>query len=412
MSAKETLKKYFEENQNEIKQRLMQLTTEMVKEKTVNVVSEKLSEHPYLKIRGEEYRVAEIVKREFKNLDIPFEEFARMAGRPNVIGKIGKGTSGKSLLMPGHMDIVPAGEGWDSDPFEVIEKDGKLIGRGTLDNKGPLASIMIAAEILKKLNLDDQINGELLIAALSDEEAEDPDGIDYGIGYLMEEKLIDPTYSVIPDIGENMKKIDIAEKGRTVFKIIATGRQAHGSTPERGINAVYMMARMVAEIEKMELDHEVHPVLGHPSLNLGEMHGGAAPNIVPGTCTIYIDIRTVPGMTKQGIIDQLQKCADKVENGNFEIKVMSWNDPHGIDPNNEVVKTIQKYSKEILGFDPEPFGMGGGTYAKTLNLNGVLAVGWGPGDDTAFHVANESVEIKQLIDFALLTCLLALDLLS
>lgn len=412
MSAKEIIKTYFNENQNEIKKRLVLLITEMVKEKTVNVVSEKLSEHPYLKIRGEEYRVAEIVKREFTNLEIQFEEFSRTEGRPNVIGKLGNASTNKRLLMPGHMDIVPAGEGWDSDPFEVIERDGRLIGRGTLDNKGPLASIMIAAEILKKLNLDGQLNGELLIAALSDEEAEDPDGIDYGIGYLMEEKLISPTYAVIPDIGENMEKIDIAEKGRTVFKIIATGKQAHGSTPERGINAVFMMAKMVTEIEKLDLEHQVHPVLGHPSLNLGEIQGGAAPNIVPGTCTIYIDIRTVPGMTKQGIIDQLQNCADRVENGKFEIKVMSWNDPHGIEPDNEVVKSIQKNAKEVLGFIPEPFGMGGGTYAKTLNLNGVLAVGWGPGDDEAFHVANESVEIKQLINFAHLTCLLALDLLN
>jgi acetylornithine deacetylase/succinyl-diaminopimelate desuccinylase-like protein len=228
----------------------------------------------------------------------------------------------------------------------------------------------------------------------------------------MEEKLINPTYSVIPDIGENMQRIDIAEKGRTVIKITAFGKQAHGSTPERGINAVYMMAKLVTEIEKIEMTYEVHPVLGDPSLNLGEIHGGAAPNIVPGTCAIYIDIRTVPGMTKKGVVAQLQSCVDKVENGKFEMEIMSWNDPHGIDPENEVVRAIQKNAKEVLGFKPEPFGMGGGTYAKTLNLNGVLAVGWGPGDDEAFHVANEFVEIQQLIDFAQLTCLVALDLLS
>ena len=310
------------------------------------------------------------------------------------------------------MDIVPAGEGWDSDPFDVTEKEGKLYGRGTLDNKGPLSSMIVAAEILKKLKLDDQLNGVFLIAALSDEEAQDPDGIDYGIGYLMEEKLICPTYSVIPDVGENMKKIEIAEKGQTVFKITAIGKQAHGSTPERGINAVYMMARLVNEIEKLTLKHQMHDVLGHPSLNLGEIHGGAAPNIVPGTCSIYLDIRTVPGMTKDGVIEQLQSCADKVENGKFEIDVMSRKESHGIDPNNDVVKAIQKNVKDILGLEPEPYGQGGYTYAKTLNLGGVLAVGWGPGHDEAFHVSNEFVEIQELIDFTLLTCLISLDLLK
>jgi succinyl-diaminopimelate desuccinylase len=412
MDAKAVLKQYFAEYLNEIEDRIVRLTKEMVKEKTVNVSSEKLSEHPYLKIRGEEYRVANIVKREFESLGISYEEFSRMEGRPNVIGQVGKGMNDKSLLIPAHMDIVPAGEGWNSDPFEVMEKEGKLYGRGTLDNKGPLASILVAAGILKKLNIDDQLNGLLLIAALSDEEADDPDGIDYGVGYLMEEKLIRPTYSVIPDIGENMRKIDIAEKGRIVVKITAFGEQAHGATPERGINAVYMMAKLVNEIEQLTLEHQVHEVLGHPSLNLGEIYGGAAPNIVPGTCAIHLDIRTVPGMTKDAVIEQLQSCANKIENGKFEIDVMSGKEPHGIDPNNDVVKAIQKNAADILGFEPEPYGQGGYTYAKTLNLGGVLAVGWGPGHDEAFHVANEFVEIQELIDFSLLTCLISLDLLE
>lgn len=411
MELKSDIKKYFSDHQDEIKAKIIDLVTEMVREKTVNVVTEKLSEHPYLKIRGEEYRVAKIVKREFNAMGIPFEEFARMEGRPNVIGKMGKNSSGKRLLMPAHMDVVPAGEGWDTDPFEVVEKDGQLIGRGTLDNKGPLASIIVAADVFKKLGFDEKLNGELLIAALSDEEAEDPDGVDYGIGYLMQEKLIQPTHAIIPDIGENMTGIDIAEKGRTVFKITALGKQAHGSTPEKGINAVYMMARLVTEIEQMKFDYQVHPVLQHPSLNLGEIHGGAAPNIVPGTCFIYLDIRTVPGMTKQGVLDQLKTCGDRIKGGNFKYAVMSWNEPHGIEPDNELVKTIQSNTEDVLNLRPEPYGMGGGTYAKTLNVNGVMAVGWGPGDDDAFHVANEFVEIQQLIDFAQLTCLVAIDLL-
>jgi succinyl-diaminopimelate desuccinylase len=412
MDLKQTVKEYFASNKEDISNQIVSLITEMVREKTINVVSEKLPEFPYLKFRGEEYKVAKTVKREFEKAGICYDEFARMEGRQNIIGKLGKNVSGKSLLIPAHMDIVPPGEGWDTDPFEVVEKNGMLYGRGTLDNKGPLASIVVIAKILKKLGLDENFRGELLLAALSDEEAEDPDRIDYGIGYLMEENLIKPKYAIIPDIGENMKRIDIAEKGRAVFKITAFGKQAHGSTPELGINAVYMMAKLVNEIEKLKLECKVHPLLGYPTLNLGEIHGGAAPNIVPGNCKIYLDIRTVPGMTKEDVIGQLQKCVDRVEDGNFKIELMSWNEPHSVNPDNELVKVIQKNAGDILGFSPEPFGMGGGTYAKTLVLNGVLAVGWGPGDAKAFHVANEYVEIQQLVDFSLLTCLISLDILS
>jgi len=412
MSSQDEIIKYFEDNRDKIRKNIIDLTTAMVKEKTVNVVSEKLPDHPYLEFRGEEYRVAKIVKELLKKAAIPFDEHSRQEGRPNIIGKLGKNKSGKKLLMPGHMDIVPAGDGWETKPYEVVEKNGFLYGRGTLDNKGPLASILIAGQILKTMGLDQQIEGELLLAALSDEEAEDPDGIDYGIGYLMEEKLIDPTWAIIPDIGENMKNIDIAEKGRTVYKITAQGHQAHGSTPDKGINAVYMMARLITQIEKLKFNYEIHDVLGEPTHNLGEVHGGAAPNIVPGKCAIMLDIRTVPGMSRDSVTNKLKECADQVENGKFEIEVLSWNEPHSIAPDNAVVNSIQKHSEQILGFKPKTLGFGGGTYAKTLNLNGVISVGWGPGDDEAFHVANEYVEIKQLVDFAMMTCLVALDLLK
>lgn len=411
MTAKEKIINYFKENHFTIEREVVDLTKMMVKEKTVNVVSAKLSEHPYLKFRGEEYRCGNIVKDFLDKHRIEYQEYSRMEGRPNIIGTLGKNENGKRLLMPGHMDIVPAGEGWETDPFEAYEKDGKLFGRGTLDDKGPLASILLAGKALKETGLVDEMKGQLMLAALSDEEAADPDGVDYGIGYLMEEKLIDPTYSVIPDIGENMLRIDIAEKGRTVFKISCKGKQAHGSTPERGVNAVYMMAKLVNEIEKLKFDYTPHDVLGHPSLNLGEMHGGAAPNIVPGSCEVILDIRTVPGMSKENVINQLTELTKKVD-GEFIVEVMSWNEPHAIDPNNEVVDAIQKNAIEVLGFEPKPFGMGGGTYAKTLNIAGVSSVGWGPGDDEMYHVANEYVEIKQLVDFALMTCLVSLDLLK
>ena len=411
MSGKEKIKQYFEDHKDEIIKEIVDLTKIMVKEKTVNVVSAKLSEHPYLKFRGEEYRCGNIVKDFLDRSGIEYNEYARMEGRPNIIGTLGKNENGKKLLMPAHMDVVPSGDGWDTDPYEAFEKDGKLYGRGTLDDKGPLASILVAGKVMKDTGLVDELKGQLMLAALSDEEAEDPDGIDYGIGYLMEENLIDPSYSVIPDIGENMVNIDIAEKGRTVFQIKSKGKQAHGSTPERGVNAVYMMARLITEMEKMKLEYTPHDVLGHPSLNLGEINGGAAPNIVPGSCEITIDIRTVPGMSKENVINQLTELTKKVE-GEFEIRVMSWNEPHAIDPNNEVVDAIQKNAKEVLGFEPQCFGMGGGTYAKTLNIAGVTSVGWGPGDDEMFHVANEFVSIKQLYDFALLTCLVSIDLLG
>ncbi|MBN1154067.1 ArgE/DapE family deacylase [candidate division KSB1 bacterium] len=409
--ARHGIRTYYKDNYIEIREKIIRLVTEMVKEQTINVISEKLPEFPHLKMRGEEYRVANIVKRDFAQFDIPYHEFARMEGRSNIIGKLGSNTNGIRLLVPAHMDVVPAGEGWDHDPFEVVLKNDRLYGRGTNDNKGPLAALIMAAAILKDLDLDQLFKGQLLIAALSDEEATDPDGIDYGIGYLLEKRLIDPTHAIIPDIGGDMQEIDIAEKGRIIVKITATGQQAHGSTPEKGINAILMMTKLINQIETLELPHEFHPILGKPTINLGEIHGGVSPNVVPGSCHIYLDIRTVPGMKRASIIKELHSCFGKIEKANFKIDVISETIPFSVDQHNVLVKTIQQNTEEILNIQPKPLGICGGTYAKDLIRHDVLTVGWGPGGDTA-HIANEYIEVKQLVDFSLLISLIALDLLA
>ena len=110
MSTKDTVKNYFAEHRKEIQSSITKLVCEMVKEKTVNVLNEKLPEHPYLKVRGEEYLVGDIVKREFDRTAIPFDEYALIKERPNIIGKLGKNVNGKSLFMAAHMDVVPAGD--------------------------------------------------------------------------------------------------------------------------------------------------------------------------------------------------------------------------------------------------------------------------------------------------------------
>jgi succinyl-diaminopimelate desuccinylase len=169
-----------------------------------------------------------------------------------------------------------------------------------------------------------------------------------------------------------------------VIKITAIAKQAHGSTPEKGINAVYMMAKLVNELEKIQFKYEVHPVLGHPTLNLGEIHGGAASNIVPGSCYIYIDIRAVPGQTEEILLGQIQDCIDNVPNGNFKVEIVSTNQPHAISPDVELVRKIQSNAREFLNIEPQAIGQGGGTYAKTMCLNGITALAGGRATTTPF----------------------------
>lgn len=406
---KKKIDKYFEANQDKIRSGILALLKEMVAQKTINVPSDKLDHFDFLKMRGEEWRVGEIVKREFEAWNIPYDVFERIKGRTNVIGSIGKGEdSQKKLFMACHMDIVPPGPGWDTEPFEMVEKDGKVYGRGVLDNKGPLVSSMFAAKVMKEVIGDDAISGQLIVSGMADEEASDPDGIDYGINYLMDEHLIDPTFAIIPDIGENMLKIDIAEKGRVVIRVTAIGKQAHGSTPHLGVNAITMMSRFLTALDNYTFPVEPDPIIENPTVNIGEIHGGEAANIVPSSCEVDIDFRIIPGQTPEGLVEELKEIAANCD-GKFDFSLKAASNPHAIDPDNILVHSIQKNAVKF-NLNPVPFGLGGGTFAKGMNEHGILSVGFGPGDDTAFHVANEYVSIEQLVTFSHLICLIAIDL--
>jgi acetylornithine deacetylase/succinyl-diaminopimelate desuccinylase family protein len=412
MDRKQALREYFAAHQAEIRKEIIDLTLEVVRQKTVNVVPDKLAEHPYLKIRGEEWRVAEIVTRELTKAGIRFTSHSRQEGRPNVIARVGRNASGQRLLVPGHMDVVPAGDEakWTvCKPFDPIEKDGTLYGRGVIDDKGPMVSALVAAKVLKAALGDEGLAGEFQFAALSDEESTGPDGVDYGAEYLLEEKLLDATCAIIPDVGEEMRAIDIAEKGGGVIRVVAQGVPAHGSTPEKGVNAVHKMAKLLMSLEKFPFVFTPHPILGGPSINVGEIFGGAAPNIVPDRCTISIDFRLVPGQTMQQVRDQVAGLAAAIA-PDFEVSIAASRLPHAVDADNPLVHAIQANSPPVLGFTPQPIGIGGTTYAKWFNLGGIPSVGWGPGDDNAFHVANEYVSVEQLVQFALLLTLVAVDL--
>ncbi|MFH1469746.1 MAG: ArgE/DapE family deacylase [Pseudomonadota bacterium] len=404
---KDRVRAHFAAHREEYRRDIIDLLTELVAQRTVNAGRARLDECPGQEVPGEETRVVDVLLPHLAALGIPAEVHALHPRRANLLATMGQG--GKVLAVGLHSDIVPPGDGWATDPYVVTERDGMLYGRGVLDDKGPLASTVIAMKLLRDAGIT--LGGRLQLAVIAAEEHHEQGEPDPGIGFLLKQGLLAPDLAVIPDIGENLEGIDIAEKGRMEVEVTAFGRQAHGSTPERGVNAVYLAARLISLIEACTLPHEEHPVLGHPSINLGLIHGGAAANIVPGECRFTLDIRYVPGMTAASIVVFLEDLAADA-GGRFAFAVKHDAPPHALAADHPLVHAIQRCAEPVLGFVPQAFGMGGGTFAKAFNLGGIPAVGWGPGDDEAFHVADEYVPVKQLVDFAELLALLAVDLLG
>lgn len=414
--SREVIRAYFQEKREELTRELVELTRDLVAARTVNPGRELLAEFDYMEVSGQETRAALVAASYLERWGIPYRIVDGAPQRGNLLASIGAGRP--ELLFGLHTDVVSPGTGWDTEPFEVVEKDGFLYGRGVLDDKGPMASSMIAMKVLHQLNIP--LKGTLTLAGIASEEYREPGEQDPGLEFLFENKLLKPDFAIIPDIGEFMKRIDVAEKGRAVYTLVAKGVQAHGSTPERGISSFYMMARVLTMIESLRLDHEVHPVLESPTMNPGVIRGGGAANIVPETCMVKVDVRFVPGQTAEGIRAELEAAGRAAVHSylkldprvDFTVTTDTFTMPHGVDPTIPLVQVIQRCGQEVLGFTPETFGMGGGTFAKAFNLAGVPAVGYGPGDDEQFHVINEHIALKELVEFAELLSLVAVDMLS
>jgi len=380
---------------------IVDLTLRICRERTVNYSPDDFpgGGPDGMEAPGMESRVVRVLESELKPLGIPWTTHAKVPGRESLLATVGQGKPGyRHLLVLLHSDTVPSGapSDWRFAPYEPFEKDGKLYGRGVLDDKGPLAASFAALRILKEFEA--QIPGLFTFGAVGDEEV----GIGVGLPFLIEKGVIACTDAVIPDIAGNMREINVAEKGRVLLKIKARGRQAHAMEPAKGINAINALARALLAIEKLNLAHKAHPILGGPTLNTGLVRGGMAPNAVPADAEAVLDIRYVPGQSEEAIRAEVQAAADAALAGpgglagaSVAVEIAQSALPCEVSPEAPIVKRLLRHAP-----DAKVIGSGGGTFAKDLVLMGVDAVGWAPGDEETYHQPNEEIEVEQLVVFA------------
>ncbi|MEK7359843.1 MAG: ArgE/DapE family deacylase [Planctomycetota bacterium] len=356
---------------------------------------------------GNEIAAARVVKAFFTSLGIPYTLFEKTKDRTNIVGRIGNGSP--SLLVACHLDVVPAGDEWKRNPFDAWVENGRIFGRGASDNKGQMAAMMAVARFLKEN--ESRLKGQLILVGAADEER----GSNLGLEYLIKECGIRADFAIIPDVAHNMQMIDVTEKGALFLEIISHGKQSHGSRPEMGINAAWHLITLLERIKQIQFKHTSHPLHTPPTLNLGSIHGGTAPNIVPALCKAQLDIRYLPGDSGDEIMANLISIAKEVESqgkGRFELKTISHQLPTAVPINNPLVEIISKHTESVLGARPKPKGMSGATVTKQLIQSGITAVGFGPGDEAEAHATNESISIRELVDFAEIMALITLDMLA
>ena len=345
---------------------------------------------------GDEYLAAQIMRETLEPLGIACTIHEKEPGRTNVSARIGSGRP--RIVIACHFDVVPAGDGWSTDPFVAVVREGRVFGRGASDNKGQLAVMLELAKLLKQHERG--LIGEVILVGAADEER----GSGLGLEWMADEGMLESDFAIIPDIDHAMQQISIAEKGALFLKVTAHGKQAHGSTPEQGASATWAMVEFLNAARGVQIEFATDPLFTPPTRNLGMIAGGSAPNIVAARCEAQLDFRYLPGQTADQIESALKAAADGAAAANpgtrFTFERVMMVEPMKVDPGHELVKRLQRAAADVLGSEPSFTGLSGSTVAKALVRVGVPAVGFAPGDESQAHAADESIAIEDLLKFA------------
>ena len=326
----------------------------------------------------------------------------------NVIGHIKGKQPGPKVLFDGHMDTVPVTNEaeWPYPPFGAEIHDGKMYGRGTSDMKGALSAMACAgAAFAEKTNKD--FAGDIYVAGVVHEECFE------GVAARSISKLVKPDYVIIGE-ASNLN-IKIGQRGRAEIVVETFGKPAHSANPEKGINAVYKMAKLIEEIRKLEPTS--HPVLGKGILELTDIKSSPYPgaSVVPEYCRATYDRRLLTGETKESVLKPLQELCEKMkaEDPELKVKVSYAKGKETCYTGNEITgerffpgwlfdekeSFVQDVYQELTshGYQPEitqyNFCTNGSHYAGEA---GIKTLGIGPSRENLAHTAGEYIEIDQL----------------
>lgn len=355
---------------------------------------------------GQEKAVADWIFQYFADQGVPVQFSQRTEDRPNVVATIG-GSKTPHIILNGHLDTVPTAKPdvWETDPYDPVVKDNLIYGRGASDMKGACAVITHVMTLINELSQEVELNGSVSAQLVADEEK----GAEFGTRYLLSEikagKLPRPDYILIGEKSKN--KIRNAERGIFQFKIIFIGRASHtGNARWQGINAIEKAAKAILVLQR-DIDN-FHPSVGYPVISVNRIEAGTADNQVPATCTITVDRRTVPGETKETVLQEITElfAGIKEDDADFTYEFhplvsedgREQYDPANItEPDSTLVTTVQEVVRNFTDMEPEFFvDWAGGTDGRFYRYDGFQTVGFGPDGDSS-HGPNECVKIDTLI---------------
>ena len=345
---------------------------------------------------GNEAPAAELAAAMCEDAGLEVTVHEAEAGRPNVSARLGDGGRPR-VVFCSHLDVVPAGDRslWERDPYAGDVAAGRLHGRGSADAKGPCAAAIEAAGMLAA---EADLAGTLELLLVADEEAMGSKGA----GPLVSEGVVEADAAIVGE--PTSLQVVRAQRGACWLRVTVRGRAAHGSAPERGRNAILHMAEILSHLPGT-LPPIEHPVLGGPSLNVGTIRGGEKINIVPASCAIEIDRRTLPGEAPGDVIAAIESAVDSARlrypDLQAEVDLELSAEPFEIAEDAPLVTAMAEAVREVTGSLAALAGFRGASDARFFAQTGIPVIVCGPGDISLAHTARESVDLGEVRDAAL-----------
>lgn len=337
--------------------------------------------------------VAETMRRAGCQVQTPAPDAKPEAA--NAIAAIGQGAP--VIMLHAHIDTVPiAGDEakkWTVDPYAATVKDGRLYGKGSVDDKAPLAAMM--ATVLHAAAHRDRLHGTLVLVAAAEEEV----GGQLGTRWMAEAGHLPECDFIV--VGEQThNRVATAHKGVLRATVRTTGRAAHATNPDRGINAISAMARVVLALEAYhrELAGRVHPMVGVPTCNVGVIQGGSTANAVPDTCVVQLDRRMIPGENPVEVQAELARVVQSIDVHPARVSigeflVSNW---FSSTVESDLARAFLDCVARELDDSPGPVGYLPGSDAKHLvGLTRGEMVIFGPGSYEVAHAYDEYVDLAE-----------------
>jgi acetylornithine deacetylase/succinyl-diaminopimelate desuccinylase family protein len=329
-------------------------------------------------------------------------------GRFNVIATLKGSGNGRNLMFNGHTDTVGI-RNMSIDPLNPVVENGRLHGRGACDMKGPIAAIMIAIRTLAESRVD--MKGCVSLSTVVGEEFDN-----VGANKLVTDKQLAKLTQALIVAEPTALQLAIKHKGFANLEVEVEGKAAHGSVPEKGIDAIEKAAKIILEIEnlKKEFALKKDPLLGQPKIHSSTIEGGREWSVVPDRCVVRFEIRTIPGYATSQAVEDVERIISELAKKDPDLKakvgLFLSGEPLNTSPEDPMIKGLKKAIKTVKAVEPQiiglPFYTEAAIFAKALSIPACII---GPGDIAQAHSADEFVKMSEVIEAARIYALTACD---